>query len=85
MVLKQLFRSFVVSLVAAILITLWIRLNLFNSAGYISDSITSISGNNSSPQRLASVALVIMVIVWVTSFSDRVLTDYIYNDDNKRQ
>ena len=45
--LRSLFHSFVVALVAAIIISLWIHLNILNSSDFVSSSMSSM-GNTSS-------------------------------------
>ena len=82
--LRSLLHSFIVALVAAILISLWIHLNLLNSNDFVSSSMSSM-GHNDSSKHLIQVAVVIMIVVWVSSFADKLVTQHIMSTENFRE
>ena len=76
--LKQLLHSFLVALVAAIIISLWIHLNILNSSGFVSSSMSSMG--HSSGNHIIQVAVVIMVVVWISSFADKIVSEHIMSE-----
>ncbi len=80
--LRSLFHSFVVALVAAIIISLWIHLNILNSSDFVSSSMSSMG--NTSSNHIVQVAVVIMVVVWVSSFADKLVSEHIFSASTEK-
>ena len=80
--LRSLLHSFVVAIVAAIIISLWIHLNILNSGDFVSSSMSSMG--HSTTNHLVQVSIVIMVVVWISSFADKLVSTHImekYRED----
>lgn len=83
--LRSLLHSFIVALVAAILITLWINFNILDTRSFVSSSMSSITGHSDNGKHLVQVALIVMVIVWVSSFSDKIVTKYVTDEKFEKE
>ena len=71
-VIGELLNSLSIGAIAAIIITIYIRINLFKTGDVLSSSISSI-GNSDNASKVVQSGIIIMLIIWVAAFSQRLM------------